>query len=172
MSADEWTPGERLAAIVAQEINDAPAAELIKAATDDVLRGWAAKIREVGAAKGWSVWAAAFLDPDSDFVDTGMPSTESIVAELRRLDRLAILRQVDERLAAMKLPEHLKGTFNAASYADAWQDCRARVASMVAEAGAGPRLPDHTVNEEEAPDSDGTPPAQGESAAPETEARR
>ncbi|MGW3197152.1 hypothetical protein ACWDBD_21685 [Streptomyces sp. NPDC001118] len=33
------------------------------------------KIREVGTAKGWSVWAAAYLDPDVEFVDTGMHST-------------------------------------------------------------------------------------------------
>lgn len=96
MSADrtaDWTPGERLHAIVAQEINDAPAAELIQAAVDDVLRGWAARIRETGTAKGWSVWAADFINPDVEFVGTGMPSTETIVAELRRLDRAAVLRE-------------------------------------------------------------------------------
>jgi hypothetical protein len=56
-------------------------------------REWAAKIRETGAAKGWSTWAAAYLHPDLEFVDTGMPSTETIVAELRRLDRAAVLRE-------------------------------------------------------------------------------
>lgn len=56
-------------------------------------RDWARRIREVGTAKGWSVWAAAFIDPDVPFVDTGMPSTETIVAELRRLDRAATLRE-------------------------------------------------------------------------------
>ena len=106
MSADKWAPdkwtaGERLAAIVAQEINDAPAAQLIKAATDDVLRSWAAKIREVGTAKGWSVWAAAFLDPDVPFIDTGMPSTETIVAELRRFDRAATLRTAADAINAL-----------------------------------------------------------------------
>src|SRR3546814_7796513 len=65
---------------------------------DDVLRGWAAKIREVGTAKGWSTWAAAYLDPDIEFVDTGMPSTETIVTELRRLARVAILRQAAEAI--------------------------------------------------------------------------
>lgn len=100
MSADQWTPSERLAAIVAQQINDAPAEELIKAVIDDVLRGWAAKIREVGEAKGWSTWAAAFIDPDTEFVDTGMPATETIVAELRRLDRAAALREVELAIAA------------------------------------------------------------------------
>lgn len=98
MSADEWTSGERLAAIVAQEINDAPAEELIKAAVDDVLRGWAARIREVGTAKGWSTWASAYINPDIEFGDTEMPSTETIVAELRRLDRVAILRQAAEAI--------------------------------------------------------------------------
>lgn len=93
-------------------------------------RRWAQRIREVGAAKGWSAWAAAFIDPDTEFVDTGMPATETIVAELRRLDRLAVLHEVDEQLAAMTLPEHLKGTLNASSYADAWQACRARVRAL------------------------------------------
>lgn len=64
-------------------------------------RRWAAKIREVGTAKGWSVWAAAFLDPDVPFVDTGMPSTETIVAELRRLDRAAILREAAAAINAL-----------------------------------------------------------------------
>ncbi|MFB7596915.1 hypothetical protein [Streptomyces sp. NPDC056160] len=99
-------------------------------------RECAAKIREVGTAKGWSTWAAAFIDPDTEFVDTGMPATEAIVAELRRRDRLAVLHEVDEHLAAMTLPEHLKGTLNAGSYADAWRECRARVQALAA--GAGP----------------------------------
>ncbi|MFJ2004782.1 hypothetical protein [Streptomyces chartreusis] len=104
MSADRtanWTAGERLAAIVAQEINDAPAEELIKAATDEVVRGWAARIREVATAKGWSTWAAAFIDPDVEFVDTGMPSTESIVAELRRMDRETVLREAAAAIQAV-----------------------------------------------------------------------
>ncbi|WP_155054564.1 zinc finger Ran-binding domain-containing protein [Streptomyces blattellae] len=98
-------------------------------------REWSAKIREVGTAKGWSTWAAAFLDPDLEFVDTGMPSTATIVAELRRLDRLAVLREVDERLAAMELPEYLKGTLNAGSYADAWRRCRAVVQALIEACG-------------------------------------
>lgn len=93
MSADQWTPGERLAALLAQEINDVPAEELIRAAMDDVLRQWSAKIRDVGLAKGWSVWAAAFMDPDTPFSDTGKPSTETIVAKLRRMDRVENLRR-------------------------------------------------------------------------------
>ncbi|WP_157855738.1 hypothetical protein [Streptomyces aureocirculatus] len=76
------------------------------------------KIREVGTAKGWSVWAAAYVDPDVEFVDTGMPSTETIVADLRRLDRDSVLREVDEQFAAKKLPDELKGTLNAGSYAE------------------------------------------------------
>jgi len=63
-----------------------------------VLREWAAKIRQVGTAKGWSVWASAYMDPDVPFTDTGMPSTETIVAELRRLDRVAILREAADAI--------------------------------------------------------------------------
>ncbi|WP_019059983.1 hypothetical protein [Streptomyces prunicolor] len=75
---DRWTPRERLAAIVAQEINDAPAEELIKAATDDVLRAWAAKIRTVGGAKGWSTWSADYIHPDVEFIDIGLPALDEI----------------------------------------------------------------------------------------------
>ncbi|MCI3277620.1 hypothetical protein [Streptomyces cylindrosporus] len=81
MSSDrttDWTPVERLHTIVAQEINDVPAEELIKAATDDVLRAWAARIRAVGKAKGWSTWAADYMDPDTEFTDIGTPPVEEI----------------------------------------------------------------------------------------------
>lgn len=54
---------------------------------------WAARIRELGVAKGWSVWAADFMDPSVDFDGAAMPSTETIVAELRRLDRGAVFRE-------------------------------------------------------------------------------
>ncbi|MFM9539930.1 hypothetical protein [Streptomyces turgidiscabies] len=56
---------------------------LVAASDAELLREWSVKIREVGAAKGWSVWAAAGMDPDVEFVGTGMPSTETVVAELR-----------------------------------------------------------------------------------------
>lgn len=95
--------------------------ELTKAATDDVLRAWSAKIREVGTAKGWSVWAAAFLDPDVEFIDTDMPSTETIVAELRRLDRVAVLREAADMVQAMADPRcHCGGCDSCAArgYAD------------------------------------------------------
>jgi hypothetical protein len=115
---------------------EAPEA-VVDASEAELLREWAARVRQVDAAKGWSVWAAAFMDPDVPFVDTGMPSTETIVAELRRLDRAAVLREVDEQFAAMKLPEHLKGTLNAGSYADAWRTCRAIVKAMAGQAERG-----------------------------------
>jgi len=131
MSADKWTPGEQLHAILAQDLNDGPATDLINAATNDVLRGWAARIREVGAAKGWSTWAAEFIDPASDFVDTGLPSTETLLGELRRQDRQAVLREVDERLATLRLPDYLKGTLNAVSYVDAVRRCRTEVQGLL-----------------------------------------
>lgn len=112
---------------------------------------WAQCIREVGAAKGWSVWTAALIDPDVSFVDTGMPATETIVAELRRLDRLAVLKEIDEDLATMTLPEYLQGTLYAGSYAQAWQDCRARVQAHASAGGP------------EKDTSDGDQPPAGES---------
>ncbi|MDX2749620.1 hypothetical protein PV413_03360 [Streptomyces scabiei] len=51
--------------------------------------------------------------------------------ELLAEHRIEVLRLVDEQFAAMKLPEHLQGTFNAGSYADAWRRCRAVVLSMI-----------------------------------------
>lgn len=74
------------------------ARELLAEHAAEVLRAWAAKIREVGTEKGWSVWAAAYMDPDVPFTGTGMPSTETIVAELRRLDRVAILREAADAI--------------------------------------------------------------------------
>lgn len=68
----------------AERHDTAPTPEALVATSDaELLREWSVKIREVGAAKGWSVWAAAGMDPDVEFVGTGMPSTETIVAELR-----------------------------------------------------------------------------------------
>ncbi|MFI5973549.1 hypothetical protein [Streptomyces sp. NPDC051452] len=48
--------------------------------------------------------------------------------------RTTTLHQVDERLAAMQLPDHLKGTLNAGSYADAWRHCRDIVQAMADDA--------------------------------------
>jgi hypothetical protein len=75
------------------------AAELADAHERSVRRRWAAKIREVGTAKGWSTWAGPFMDPDVEFVDAEMPATESIVAELRRLDRAKVLREAAAAVA-------------------------------------------------------------------------
>lgn len=100
-----WTSIERLTAIVAQEINDAPAETLIKAAMDDAFREKSAEILKVGTAKGWSTWAAAYINPDVDFVDTGMPATETIVAELRRVDRAANFREAAEAIEAEQARE-------------------------------------------------------------------
>nr|WP_202447243.1 hypothetical protein [Streptomyces sp. SID5468] len=48
--------------------------------------------------------------------------------------RTAALREVDVRLAAMTLPDNLRGTLEAPWYATAWRNCRAVVAEL---AGAG-----------------------------------
>lgn len=47
--------------------------------------------------------------------------------------RAEVLAEVDAQFAAMELPEELKGTFNAVSYADAWRRCRAVVQAMAEE---------------------------------------
>jgi hypothetical protein len=36
----------------------------------------AARIAELGKARGWSIWAADYLHPDREFVDTGAPTAE------------------------------------------------------------------------------------------------
>jgi hypothetical protein len=81
--------------------SDGEAESLLARNDADVLRTWAAKIREVGIAKGWSVWASAYMDPDVPFTDTGMPSTETIVAELRSLDRASTLREAADAINAL-----------------------------------------------------------------------
>ncbi|MFH9826762.1 hypothetical protein [Streptomyces bobili] len=50
----------------------------------------------------------------------------------RSIDQFAaeVLAEVDQALAGMQLPEYLKGTFNAGSYADAWRHCRSIVQAM------------------------------------------
>ncbi|MFI5990336.1 hypothetical protein ACIBAC_00580 [Streptomyces sp. NPDC051362] len=52
----------------------------------------------------------------------------------------AVLAAADERLAAMALPEHLKGTLNAASYSDAWRHCRAVVQETAQPESAPPAV--------------------------------
>jgi hypothetical protein len=86
------------------------AAVIAETRADDQRR-WAARIREVGSAKGWSTWAAAYMDPDVEFVDTAMPSTETIVAELRRLDRAAGFREAAERLLAERRQHATRAVF-------------------------------------------------------------
>ncbi|MET9776246.1 hypothetical protein ABZ023_18630 [Streptomyces sp. NPDC006367] len=54
--------------------------------------------------------------------------------------RAETLAEVDERLAAMTLPEYLKGTFDAGSYGEAWRHCRNVVQELAAVAG-GARSP-------------------------------
>jgi hypothetical protein len=80
--------------------------------------------------------------------------------DIARNHRVAVLRETDERLASMKLPEHLKGTLNAGSYADAWRHCRSVVQGMADESEAGEKssreadaAPALTVYRAEHPDS-------------------
>lgn len=97
----QWAEHHGAAPITPEALVDASDAEL--------LREWAAKIREVGTAKGWSTWASAYMDPDTEFVGEDMPSTETMVAELRRLDRIATLRDAESAIAAAvkrNLAEH------------------------------------------------------------------
>ncbi len=80
--------------------NELAARELLgrsdRAAREQVLRDMARQIRAISEIKGWSLWAADYMDPDVEFNDTGTPTTGSIVAELRRLDRAAVLREAAE----------------------------------------------------------------------------
>lgn len=77
-----WTATERAVAILAQEINDAPAEALVRDITDDEQRNWAARIRAIGNAKGWSTWSADYMDPDTEFTDAGVPPIEAIEATM------------------------------------------------------------------------------------------
>lgn len=68
---------------------------------DQVLRGMARQVRAIGKVKGWSVWAADYMDPDVEFIDTSMPSTSDIVTELRRLDRSDVRAAAFREAAAL-----------------------------------------------------------------------
>ncbi|MFF8406937.1 hypothetical protein ACF06P_35580 [Streptomyces sp. NPDC015684] len=87
------THGPLKKTLLAFGVAEADADALISEHDTAALREHAEKVHEVGTAKGWSVWAAAYLHPDTEFVDAAMPSTETIVSELRRIDRLAVLRE-------------------------------------------------------------------------------
>ncbi|MFE6829223.1 hypothetical protein ACFVFJ_44690 [Streptomyces sp. NPDC057717] len=43
----------------------------LNAHRDDVLRDMAAEIKTLGDERGWSIWAAHYMHPDVEFVDTG-----------------------------------------------------------------------------------------------------
>jgi len=98
---------------------------VVEASEAELLRAWAAKVRQVGGAKGWSVWAAAFMDPDVPFVDTDMPSTETIVAELRRLDRADALDKFADEINALG-DDHELGP----GWGDAADRARSKAASL------------------------------------------
>ncbi|WP_432169086.1 hypothetical protein [Streptomyces sp. 1222.5] len=92
------THGPLKRSLLAFGVSEADADALISEHDTAALREHAEKVHEVGTAKGWSVWAAAYLHPEVEFVDTALPATETIVAELRRVDRAAILRDGADRL--------------------------------------------------------------------------
>ncbi|WP_055696541.1 hypothetical protein [Streptomyces silaceus] len=55
---------------------NAIARDLLAAHRDEVLRSMAAEVKTLGDARGWSVWAAHYMHPDVEFVDTGAPGVE------------------------------------------------------------------------------------------------
>lgn len=86
--------------LIAAGYNEPAARELLgradRESCEQVLRDMARQIRAISEVKGWSLWAADYMDPDVEFIDIGTPTTGSIVAELRRLDRAAVLREAAE----------------------------------------------------------------------------
>lgn len=72
---------------------------------DQVLRDMARQVRAISKVKGWSLWAADYMDPDVEFLDTGMPPTADIIAELRSLDRAAVLREAADTIGRLRLAE-------------------------------------------------------------------
>jgi hypothetical protein len=60
--------------------------------------------------------------------------------------RAETLSEVDERLAAMTLPDYLQGTLNAGTYGDAWRHCRKAVQDLAAGLGSTP----HAAADEDA----------------------
>lgn len=96
-------------------VPNAVARQHIDAFRDQVLTEMAADVRAISKAKGWSLWAADYMDPNVEFTDVGMPSTGQIVAELRRADRAAVLR---EGAAAIEADDRCHRPYHRAHYAD------------------------------------------------------
>lgn len=67
-----------------------------------------------------------------------LATADTKIAALLDVYRAEVLAEVDKQFAAMKLPEELKGTFNAGSYGDAWRRCRAIVQAMAEEKATAP----------------------------------
>jgi hypothetical protein len=62
--------------IAAHFTSDTLADQLLNAYRDDVLRGMAAEIKALGDERAWSIWAAHYMHPDVEFVDTSAVDTE------------------------------------------------------------------------------------------------
>ncbi|MFF7146065.1 hypothetical protein ACFZB5_33530 [Streptomyces nodosus] len=57
-------------------VRDHLAAEEQQRAADDHARHLAEQITTLGKARGWSTWAADYIHPDREFVDTGAPEPD------------------------------------------------------------------------------------------------
>ncbi|WP_282700067.1 hypothetical protein [Streptomyces sp. CC219B] len=87
------------------------------------------------------------MDPDVEFVDTEMPSTESIVAELRRLDRAATLWDAAAGLLKKRCQHASRAIFcqgitHAASLLEQWADEAEKDTSSGRQPSGGESTPD------------------------------
>ncbi|MFZ3556431.1 MULTISPECIES: hypothetical protein [unclassified Streptomyces] len=62
--------------IAAHFTSDTLVDQLLDAYRAEVLRDMAAEVKALGDARGWSIWAAQYMHPDVEFVDTGALDTE------------------------------------------------------------------------------------------------
>ncbi|MEU6340225.1 hypothetical protein ABZ883_04650 [Streptomyces sp. NPDC046977] len=78
-----------------------PAGRERQARVAHVLRAKAAEIMALGEANDWSIWAAQYLHPDVEFVNTGEQSGESLAAAVKRQHRSEALHDAIEAVAAL-----------------------------------------------------------------------
>ncbi|MFJ5217230.1 hypothetical protein ACIP98_21215 [Streptomyces sp. NPDC088354] len=117
-----------------------PAARERQASVDHVLRAKAAEIMALGEANDWSIWAAHYLHPDVEFVNTGEQSGETLAAVVQRRHRAAAFHEAAEAVAALDYYSRHAGTeFDHAR--DAWITGKFDAVELLRQKATAPAVP-------------------------------
>ncbi|MFI0236378.1 hypothetical protein [Streptomyces sp. NPDC016845] len=77
--------------IAAHFTSDTLVDQLLDAYRDEMLRSMAVEIKALGDERGWSIWAAHYMHPDVEFVDTGGLDSATLLRRLKREHRVEVL---------------------------------------------------------------------------------